>query len=93
MASPEASQLRCSMPSLIAAIITFVFGVVLMRNTPALSLFNLFGLFIVGASLGIPFGYAKAKWSGALGFAFVAGMVLLFGVFLLLSSGLLPEAD
>ena len=48
---------------------------------------------IVGASLGIPFGYDKAKWSGALGFALVAGMGLLFGLFLLLSSGLLPEAD
>ena len=93
MASPEVSRLRFSVSSIIAVVTTFAFGIALMRITPALSMFNLIGLFIVGASFGIPFGYAKAKWPGALGFAFVVGIVLVFGVFLLLSSGMLPEVD
>ena len=81
------------MTPILAAITTFGFGIALMRITPALSMFNLIGLFVVGASFGIPFGYAKAKWSGAIGFAFIAGIVLVVALFLLLSSGILPEAE
>ena len=93
MANPEVSRLQFSLSSILAAITTFGFGIALMCITPALSMFNLIGLFIVGAGFGIPFGYAKAKWSGAIGFAFITGIVLVFGLFLLLCSGILPETE
>ena len=93
MANREVSRLQFSLSSILAAVTTFGSGIALMRVTPALSLFNLVGLFIVGASFGIPFGYAKGKWRAAILFAFLAGAFLIGSLILLLCSGVLPEAD
>ena len=87
----EKSWQQFSLLSVFAAITTFGLGAGLMRVTFALSTFNLIGIFIVGASFGIPVGYAKAKWSGAILFAFFAGTTLIVLLILICMSGVLPE--
>ena len=71
------SDFRFSLASVLAAVTVCGVGLALMRVTPALSMFNLIAVFLVGASPGVLIGYAVNKWPGSVKGGIVSGGILI----------------
>ena len=84
---------RISQLATTVSCIIFFGGLVLTTKAPFLSMANLVGLFFVGASVGIFFGYSQGKWVGSARWGILVGVGLLVVLFLLLWSGIIPETE
>jgi hypothetical protein len=78
---------------ILVSLITLAIGLYLVIEAPFLSVMNLAGLFLVGASAGIVVGYRKRKWPGALRWGILIGLVVIGTFCLVVWSGLLPERE